>query len=314
MQSRLVIGQIFNIQRYCVHDGQGIRTILFFKGRPLRCRWCSNPESQSFHTELAFNATHCLKKKDCGFCEDACLAHAISFVAGDTLPEITRERCVPASCHADCTERCHAGALKVFGRSITVEEALREIEKDAVFYQRNSGGLTVSGGEPTAQPEFLMELLKEAESRYLNTAMETCGYAPYEILREVAAHLDTFIIDLKHLDPVLHKANTGVDNALILDNIKKLSSEFRDLPILIRTPVIPGFNDSEKAVEGICCFIENLEGRRISYELLAYHRLGMQKYTQLGKSYSLRDRSLDKSLMERLKRLATFRLGERFVS
>ena len=159
-----------------------------------------------------------------------------------------------------------------------------------------------------------MALLREAERRYLNTAMETCGYAPYEVLREAAAHLDTLIVDVKHIDPVLHKANTGVDNTPILNNIKNVSSEFKDLPILIRTPVIPGFNDSEKAVADICDFVESLPGRHISYELLAYHRLGTQKYTQLGKPYPMGDVSLNKILMERLRRLAESRLGERLVS
>ncbi len=314
MQDRLVTGQIFNIQKYSVHDGPGIRTILFFKGCPLRCRWCSNPESQSFQAELAFNATRCLTKEKCGFCEDVCPQGAISFPVSGGLPEIARERCDLAACHAACSQRCHADALKIFGRRITVEEALKEIEKDAVFYQRSSGGLTVSGGEPCAQPEFLMAILREAEKRYLNTAMETCAYAPYEVLREAASHLDTLIIDVKHLDPSLHKANTGVDNAPILSNIKRISSEFKDLPILIRTPIIPGFNDSEKTVADICDFIESLAGRHISYEMLAYHRLGTQKYTQLGRPYPMGDVSLNKMLMEKLRRLAESRLGERLVS
>ncbi|WP_298068140.1 glycyl-radical enzyme activating protein [uncultured Mailhella sp.] len=314
MQDRLVTGHIFNIQKYSVHDGPGIRTILFFKGCPLHCRWCSNPESQSAQNELAFNSTRCLTHKACGTCADICPNQAISFSQQEGFPVIERKKCHASLCRERCSSVCHAGALKIFGKYITVEEALREVEKDAVFYQRSSGGLTVSGGEPCFQPEFLLALLSEAERRYLDTAMETCGQAPYEVLRGAAAHLNTLIFDIKHTDASLHKAYTGVENSLILENIKKLCAEFRDLPILLRTPVIPGFNDSEDAIRELCAFVAALPGKNISYELLAYHRLGTQKYQQLGRDYRMGDIKLDNVLMTRLKNFALVQLGERFVA
>lgn len=305
-------GLIFNIQKYSVHDGPGVRTIAFFKGCPLRCAWCSNPESQSSHEQLAFNATRCLKDK-CFSCKTTCPQGAISFT-GDNLPTIDREKCNDRECDRRCAAGCHAGALSVFGRKATVEEILAEVQKDAVFYQRSSGGLTLSGGEPTAQPTFLLALLEEAERQYINTAMETCGYAPYEVLRKAAAHLDTLIFDIKHVDPVAHKKGTGVDNAPIIDNLKKLSREFADLPIFVRTPVIPGFNDSEAVITAICDLVASLPGRQISYEMLPYHRLGTQKYVQLGREYPMGDAKLDKQKMGALKSLATQKLGERLVS
>ncbi len=305
-------GLIFNIQKYSVHDGPGVRTIAFFKGCPLRCVWCSNPESQTSHEQLAFNATRCLKDK-CLACKTICPHGAISF-SSDALPAIDRTTCNDRECDRHCAARCHAGALSVFGRKATVEEILTEVQKDAVFYQRSSGGLTLSGGEPTAQPGFLLALLEEAEKKYINTAMETCGYAPYDVLREAAAHLDTLIFDIKHVDPAAHKKGTGVDNAPIIDNLKKLSRELADLPILVRTPVIPGFNDSEAVINAICDLVASLPGRQISYEMLPYHRLGTQKYAQLGREYLMGDAKLDKKRMNALKILATRKLGERLVN
>lgn len=314
MQDRLVTGHIFNIQKYSIHDGPGIRTILFFKGCPLHCRWCSNPESQSVQDELAFNNTRCLTRDKCGVCKDICPQQAISFPNQDGFPVIEREKCHIKNCNGACTEKCYAGALKIFGRHITVEDALKEVEKDAVFYQRSSGGLTVSGGEPCLQPEFLLALLREAERLYLDVAMETCGQAPYEVLHEAAKYLNTLIFDIKHIDASIHKAGTGADNTQIISNIKKLTSEFRDLPILLRTPVIPGFNASEKTIKELCDFVASLPGRNISYELLAYHRLGTQKYHQLGRDYPMGEVKLNSSLMARLKNIAEKQLGERFVS
>lgn len=305
-------GLIFNIQKYSVHDGPGVRTIAFFKGCPLHCAWCSNPESQLSHEQLAFNATRCLKDK-CSSCKAICPHGAISFTS-NAFPSIDRAKCHDRECDRPCAAHCHAGALSVFGRRATAEEILTEAQKDAVFYQRSSGGLTLSGGEPTAQPEFLLTLLKEAERNYINTAMETCGYAPYEVLREAANHLDTLIFDIKHIDSAAHKNGTGVDNALIIDNLKTLSREFADLPILVRTPVIPGFNDSEAVINAICDLVASLPGRQISFEMLPYHRLGTQKYVQLGREYPLGDVKLDKKTMNALKLLASQKLGDRLVS
>lgn len=314
MQDSDVAGTVFNIQKYSVHDGPGIRTIVFFKGCPLRCRWCSNPESQFSGPELAFNAVRCLNTMKCGACMDICPRQAISVPGKNGIPEINREACRTSDCGFPCAERCHAGALNVFGRTATVGEILHEVQKEAVFYQRSSGGLTISGGEPCAQPEFLLALLREAEKSYLNTAMETCGCAPYEVLHSAASLLDTLIFDIKHTDPAIHKQHTGMDNVRILSNLRRVATEFPELNILVRTPIIPGFNDTGEAVHAVCDVVEELPGpSRITYEMLAYHRLGTQKYAQLGRRYPMENRNLPKEHMRFLLDIAGFRLKSRLV-
>ncbi len=306
-------GTIFNIQNYSVHDGPGIRTIVFFKGCPLRCRWCSNPESQSRLPELAFNATRCLGGEKCGQCRAACPAGAIT-PGPDRMPVIDRERCDPATCGRPCVAACNSGALKLFGRAVTVDEILEEVEKEGVFYQRSQGGMTLSGGEPLAQPDLLFPLLREASRRYVNTAMETCGLAPYALLRQAAPLLDTLIYDVKHSFPREHERYTGHDNTAILANLRSVAAEFPDLRILVRTPVIPGVNDAPDTLRAICALVAELPGaHRIAYELLPYHRLGAQKYVQLSRNYPMGSARLDKARFAELTAIASSLLGNRLI-
>ena len=310
-----VRGLIFNIQKYSVHDGPGIRTNIFFKGCPLRCRWCSNPESQTGLPEVAVNATRCIGGDKCGQCTAACPHNAITLSGPARTPVIDREQCSPQNCGHLCVKACPAGALKLFGRSVSLEDVLAEVETEEVFYQRSQGGMTLTGGEPLAQPAFLLALLREASRRYINTAMETCGKAPYEHLREAASLLDTLIYDIKHSAPGAHARHTGQDNAAILANLRSVAAEFPELRILVRTPVIPGVTDDPGTIRDICAVVGSLPGEtRISYELLPYHRLGAQKYVQLSRAYPMGAARLDKARHAELLTVAQDMLGERLIS
>jgi pyruvate formate lyase activating enzyme len=297
-------GLVFNIQRYSVHDGPGIRTIVFLKGCPLACRWCSNPESQSNAPELAFNANKCIGGAACGLCRQACPQAAVKLVADGKI-EIDRLKCV--TCFS-CVDACPAKALHIFGNSMTVDEVLKAAEADGVFYGRSGGGLTLSGGEPLAQGSFTVALLKEARRRRMNTAMETCGLGDWAVLAEAAKYLNTIIFDIKTIDAQKHKEYTGAGNEAILANFTRLCEEFPALPKLVRTPVIPGFNDSEGDIAAIADF---LAGRpNVDYELLAYHRMGQPKYRYLDRDYPLGDSKLDDDRFKSLKQLVKERLGK----
>lgn len=274
-------GYVFNIQQFSVHDGPGIRTMVFLKGCPLRCRWCSNPESQEPGPELAYNPNKCIGLAACGNCLTACPHQAIQ-AADNGKPAVAREAC--RRCFS-CTAACPTTALHTFGQLMTVADILAVVERDNVFYSRSGGGLTVSGGEPLLQGDFTLALLKEAKRRRLNTAMETSGYAPWPSLAAACRYLSTLIYDIKCLDPDKHRAHTGLPNALILENFTQVTAAFPDLPVLVRTPVIPGFNDTEADIAAISNFLK--DRANVSYELLPYHRLGQQKYEFLGIEYPM---------------------------
>ena len=297
--SKSVTGLVFNMQRFSVHDGKGIRTMVFLKGCPLRCKWCSNPESQSPLPEKAWNPSRCLTAASCGRCMAACAQGAIATVDG--VLALDDAKCTN-SLH--CVEACPTGARSVYGSPASVGEVLEQVERDAVFYSRSGGGLTVSGGEATMQPEFTVALLREAKRRHLNTAMETCGHCDFEILRAACLHLNMLIYDIKHMDPEKHKSGTGVDNRLILKNFTKILRELPQLPVLVRTPVVPGFNDTEEEIRAILDFFP--ERANMSYELLPYHRMGMPKYAYLGRDYEV-EGQLSPETLRRLRELVGIR-------
>lgn len=297
MQDKDVSGTVFNVQKFSVHDGKGIRTLVFLKGCPLRCKWCSNPESQRLETERAFNPARCLTAPVCGRCVEACPSGAMTQCGG--LLRDDREKCT--ECFA-CVRACPSGAQSSYGETWTVDQVLRRVEEDGVFYARSGGGLTLSGGEAMVQPDFVLALLREAKARRVNTAMETCGHCEWDALSRVAGLLGSLIFDIKCLDSEKHRQFTGVGNQLILKNFRRLCQEFPDLPLLVRTPVIPGFNDSEQDISAILDCIPRRPGVR--YELLPYHRMGQPKYEYLGRRYPYEGISLSDSQMNRLQALA----------
>ncbi len=290
-------GLIFNIQKYSVHDGPGIRTVVFFSGCPLRCKWCSNPESQSGRPQLFYNRNKCITLDECRRCVEVCPESAIG-AAEDRRAHIDRAAC--SGCLL-CAEACPAQALQVYGEEKTVARVLERVEQDGVFYSRSGGGLTLSGGEPMQQPAFAVALLREARRRRINTAMETSGFCAAEDLLSACEHLDFLLYDIKVMDPDVHREATGVSNDRILRNLEQVRRARPQLPILVRTPVIPGVNDSPGAIRAILDFIGGFEN--LHYEMLSYHRMGSPKYACIGKDYPMGDVELGDDVMPALREL-----------
>lgn len=295
-----VRGTVFNVQRYSVHDGEGIRTIVFLKGCPLRCKWCSNPESQRLEPELARNQDRCLGADKCGFCLQACPGKAL-FVPSGNLPELDINRC--DGCML-CAASCPSGALTAYGADRTVDDVLKTVEQDSLFYARSGGGMTLSGGEPFMQADFALALLREARRRHIDAAAECCGHVPWSVLEAACGLLRELLFDVKVLDPEKHRLATGADNALILENLKKVLRAFPKLPVLVRTPVIPGINDNEEDIAAILKFLAPYP--QVRYELLAYHRLGTRKYRFLGRECPMGDVTLDNERFQLLTRLVEY--------
>ena len=294
-QDRKVTGIVFNIQKYSVHDGPGIRTIVFTKGCPLSCRWCSNPESQLLKPQMAFNATRCIGTDKCHYCMPACPYQAIT-TEGNSL-NIDCTHCNECETLA-CSKACPAGSIITYGQTRTVEDVLNAVAQDAIFYTRSGGGMTISGGEPLFQKDFAIALLREARRRRIKTAIETCGCYEWERLEEAAPYLNYVLYDVKHTDTEKHKWATGVGNELILSNLKKLLETFPELPVQVRTPVIPGFNDDEETARSIGKLLKGYAN--VTYEALPYHRLGTQKYAFLGREYPMGEVSLPAGVAERV--------------
>lgn len=267
-------GFIFNIQRFSIHDGPGIRTIVFLKGCPLRCQWCSNPESQDPKPVLLFSQKKCIS---CGTCEKACPLGAISF-KGSPYPTIDRNLC--DSC-GKCVDVCCTQALYFEGKSETVENILAEVVKDRAFYENSGGGLTLSGGEVLAQPAFAYALLAIAKDQGLHTAIETTGYAQPEVLRKMVSQVDLVLYDFKHHDSAVHLQKTGVVNDQIIQNLKMLC-EMKQ-PLVVRIPIIPGFNDSLDDARAFGRLLSEFAVEEIN--LLPFHQMGEHKYDLLGKEY-----------------------------
>lgn len=226
-------GRIFNIQRFSIHDGPGIRTIVFLKGCPMRCRWCCNPESQEW----------------------------------------------------ECQKMLQGGKETVVGKDVTVEQVLEEAEKDRVYYMRSGGGgITLSGGECTWQPDFSCALLQAAKERGIGTAIETTGYAKRQVIEKIIAHTDTVLMDIKHMDSEKHKEFTTAGNELILENARYIAENAKEL--IIRTPVVPTFNDTDKEIEAIAQFAASLKNVK-EMHILPYHKIGSDKYTGLGRKYMM---------------------------
>ncbi len=267
-----VTGVIFNLQHFCLHDGPGIRTNVFLKGCPLRCRWCANPESQHKKPQILWNWEKCT---GCGACEAACPTGAITREEG----AIRTDSAQCTGCGA-CVAACPHKARELSGRVATAGEVLQEVMEDRLFYG-DDGGMTLTGGEVLSQPEFALALLRLAKERGLHTAVETSGFGSWEALGSLAPFCDLFLYDCKHTLPEGHKRCTGQSNQLILENLGRLSQEFPEKEIWLRVPVIPGWNDSTENMEGLSALASATPGcSRV--ELLPYHNLGEGKRQQLG--------------------------------
>jgi len=287
-------GMIFDIQRFSIHDGPGLRTIVFLKGCLLHCLWCCNPEGINHTPELIFYPRRCY---GCGECIQICPQRAITIVSGENKVNIRREKC--DNCGA-CVSVCNSRALILKGKEMTVEEILKEVEKDMIFYQISGGGLTLSGGEPMEQVDFAKELLSAAKKVGINTAVETCGYVNPDSFVEVLRNVDYLLYDIKHIDPQRHKKFTGKDNKIILENLKLAAKICPS--VTVRIPFIPGFNDSRKEIFQIVEFISSIP--IVSVHLLPYHNFGSSKYESLGKEYKMMSvKSVEKKKIERIKSL-----------
>ena len=291
-------GNVFDIQRYSIHDGEGIRTVVFLKGCPLRCRWCSNPESQAGHPEVFYISSRCI---GCRTCVNSCPNGEVEAVP-DTEASSYRIVVHHDRCRGDLSwvKACPTGALRVKGKWMESREVFDEILKDEVFYRRSNGGVTLSGGEPLLQPEFAEEILSMCREAGIGTAVETTGDVPWETLEKIRPLTDLFLYDIKAMDTNVHREWTGRGNERILENLKKLASS--GAKIMVRTPLIPGVNDRKEDVLSILSYLKECGVTR--YDILPFHQMGSGKYESIGISYSLSDMKVQEdAYIEEIKRL-----------
>lgn len=267
----MVEGTIFDIKKYAIHDGPGIRSTVFFKGCPLACRWCHNPEGLSVVSQRIYRQERCI---GCGECIQICPHDVISQTAAGIVAD-------PAKCVLcqTCADHCPSEAVEFIGRKVTVGDVMREIEKDIAFYDESGGGITLSGGEPLMQPEFLLALLDACEKLDLHRTVDTTGYADSQLLLEVAQKTDLFLYDLKLMDAGKHRDYTGVSNERILDNLKLLAQN--DANIQVRVPIIPGINNDAENVDRTAAFVSALPGVK-QIAILPFHNSARSKYGRLG--------------------------------
>lgn len=274
------VGNVLRVERTSIHDGGGLRTVFFLKGCPLRCLWCSTPESQAAEPERAYNSEKCTL---CGVCVCTCIESALTLDKEAGRVAVDKNRCVHAF---NCAARCPTGAMVRYGVKMTSTEAIREIAKDEIFYFHSRGGVTVSGGEPLEQEEFVREILLGCRERSIHQAMETSFFAAWERIERLLPILNLLYVDLKHIEARRHREIVGVDNAIILENMQRASGSACDFEMIVRLPLIPGMNDEDDDLRRTAGFLATL--RKVKeVELLAYHRLGTETYRNLGLEYPL---------------------------
>jgi pyruvate formate lyase activating enzyme len=274
----MTTGIIFDIKRFAIHDGPGIRTTVFLKGCPLSCWWCHNPESQRAQPDLLYRRQLCVS---CGTCVEACPENARSL----TDDGVHRDTSLCAVC-GTCAEACPSGALEKVGRRESVDDVIGEIERDTPFFDQSGGGVTFSGGEPLGQPRFLSELLDRCAELDIHTTVDTCGFASPDVLRNIAENTDLFLFDLKYMDPRRHTELTGVGNDVILGNLSMLSAMGKK--ICVRVPVIPAVTDTDGNFDAIGRFVSSL-ATPPSVTLLPHHTTAMGKYARFDVDKRLPD-------------------------
>jgi len=278
---------LFEIQKFSTEDGPGIRTTVFFKQCPLKCIWCHNPESILKKSQLEWFKHKCI---GCKTCIETCQQKALSFDKNGL--HIDREKCTDCG---ECAEECPSTALNMLGKLWKLEDLYYEIEKDKVYYTKSNGGITVSGGEPTQQPEFVASFLKKCKENGISTALDTCGYASKKVYEEILHYVDLVLLDIKHIDSEKHKEYTGVPNETILENAIWISNYLKEngKKMWIRTPIIPHYTATDENIKGIGDFIvNNLNNFPERWDLLSFNRLCVDKYSRLGLNWILKDEPL----------------------
>lgn len=295
-------GIIFNIQRYTINDGPGIRTEIFMKGCPLKCRWCSNPESQRAAIEPGVYSSKCISEDKCGLCITACRQQALLF-AGGSIAGIDRSRCIGCM---KCAAACPSEAVRAWGEKMSLDEVMAVIEKDRAFYEKSGGGVTVSGGEPLVQKEFTRSILKACREAGIHTCLESTFCTDRETAEAAAEYADLVISDIKHMDSEVHKKYTGAGNEKILANLKRLAACGHDM--ILRIPVIPGINDDAENIERTADYIEDNIGDRLrTLQLLSFMRMGEEKCRSLDRAYEMDSLQFDREeFQQRVKDIAEY--------
>ena len=296
-------GIIFNIQRFTIHDGPGLRTEIFLKGCPLRCIWCSNPESWMTLIQPGVYRSKCISERKCGECLDSCPTDGTLKFFGGKLTAIDREKCVHC---LTCANICPSEAVKQWGRRMTVEECMEIIRKDKGYYDNSGGGVTVSGGEPLLQSEFVTELFKSCQKEEIQTCLESTFHSEKEKIAKILPFTDLIISDIKSMNTEIHRKYTGVGNEKILENLQYLTEEGKEL--ILRIPVIPDVNDNRENIEATADFIlDQLEGKVRTLQLLSFMRLGQEKYESLGIPYQMEKVKINrKSFQKKVERIADY--------
>jgi pyruvate formate lyase activating enzyme len=270
-------GTVVQFERYAIHDGPGIRTVVYLKGCPLRCPWCHSPETQSPRPEVAIRSDRCIR---CGTCLATCDHDAVV----ETIEGFDVDRDACQLC-AECAAMCPTGAREIVGRTMTVGQVLAELERDVPCYDQSGGGVTISGGEPFMQPVFLEALAAKCRAHSLHTAIETCGLGDPDVFDRVAPYTDLFLYDLKLMDDERHRRITGGSNHVVFDNLARLVA--RGAKVRVRFPLIPGVNDDDENIVAMGAFVSSLGLSEV--DILPYHRAGIAKYQRLGRPYDLPD-------------------------
>jgi pyruvate formate lyase activating enzyme len=277
-QMENIQGIVFNIQRYSIDDGPGVRTTVFMKGCPLSCLWCSNPESQNPAPEVTYRYTSC---KRCGTCVKVCPAGAITL--DDDGVHIDRKACTRCE---ECIKNCVPKALSMSGKSMTVDEVFKIVKKDADYYDASGGGVTASGGEILGQADFVAELFRRSREAGFHTCADTSGFGDPEAMEKILEHSSLVYFDLKHLDPAEHQKYTGVSNDLILRNLQLVVK--KGVPVVIRVPLIPGYNNSDENLKALAKTVSEI-AKNATVNILPYHRYGANKYRMIDLTYQLDD-------------------------